>query len=77
VPSVHLSYERKGFGAYSDLGIDRFVHNVFDFDPDLVLSQVAELRADPAPYWNAVGEAVAALRRHRADLVAVLREQRR
>lgn len=74
VPSVHLSYERKGFGAYADLGIEEFVHNVYDFDPEVVLQQVADLRADPAPYWAAVGASVDRLRAHRADLVALLQD---
>ncbi|QHF23921.1 polysaccharide pyruvyl transferase family protein [Rathayibacter sp. VKM Ac-2804] len=73
VPSVHLSYERKGFGAYADLGIDEFVHNVFDFDPALVLAQVARLREDPSPYWAAVEASVSRLTAHRSELVALLR----
>lgn len=37
---VHLAYERKGFGAFGDLGIADFVHNVNAFDEQLVLDQV-------------------------------------
>jgi polysaccharide pyruvyl transferase WcaK-like protein len=57
VPSIHLSYERKGWGAYDDLGISRFVHNAKSFDLDLVLSQIEEIRRDPASYWALVDEA--------------------
>ncbi|MGV9868238.1 polysaccharide pyruvyl transferase family protein [Rhodococcus koreensis] len=43
---IHLAYERKGYGAFSDLGLSEFVHNVFDFNPDLVLEQLDALRTD-------------------------------
>ncbi|WP_285249778.1 polysaccharide pyruvyl transferase family protein [Pseudarthrobacter sp. fls2-241-R2A-168] len=33
---IHLSYERKGFGAFSDLGLSEYVFNVHDFDPEQV-----------------------------------------
>lgn len=33
---VHLSYERKGFGAFKDLGLSDYVFNVHDFDPERV-----------------------------------------
>ncbi|VTQ74518.1 polysaccharide pyruvyl transferase CsaB [Stenotrophomonas maltophilia] len=37
---VHLAYERKGFGAFGDLDIPEFVHNVNSFDQEKVLAQV-------------------------------------
>lgn len=40
---VHLAYERKGFGAFDDLGISAYVHNVNDFDVEAVLHQVQSL----------------------------------
>ncbi|PFG19091.1 polysaccharide pyruvyl transferase family protein [Serinibacter salmoneus] len=40
---VHLAYERKGFGAFQDLGLPEYVHNVNDFDPARVHAQVASL----------------------------------
>ncbi|WP_424466755.1 polysaccharide pyruvyl transferase family protein [Pseudoclavibacter helvolus] len=73
VPSVHLSYERKGFGAYDDLGLSRFVHNAYDFDPEAVRAQVSELREDPTTYWDAVAHATATLRDRRQTLVDTLR----
>jgi polysaccharide pyruvyl transferase WcaK-like protein len=36
---VHLAYERKGFGAFADLGLSEYVHNVNNFDTELVLAQ--------------------------------------
>lgn len=44
---VHLSYERKGFGAFGDLNLGPFVHNVFSFDPGEVHAQVRSLLEDP------------------------------
>lgn len=41
---VHLAYERKGFGAFQDLGLGEYVHNVNDFDPVRVLRSVEALR---------------------------------
>jgi polysaccharide pyruvyl transferase WcaK-like protein len=74
VPSIHLSYERKGWGAYSDLGLSRYVHNAFDFDPQAVLAQVDELRKDSSTYWNSVAQSVGALGEQRASLVELLRD---
>lgn len=45
---VHLAYERKGFGAFSDLGIAPWVHSVNTFDPDLVAAQTISLLTDPS-----------------------------
>jgi polysaccharide pyruvyl transferase WcaK-like protein len=54
IPTVHLSYERKGFGAYQDLGIGQYVHNVYSFDPKLVLQQVRDLTENAGDFWDAV-----------------------
>nr|WP_296773615.1 polysaccharide pyruvyl transferase family protein [Rhodococcus sp. (in: high G+C Gram-positive bacteria)] len=43
---VHLAYERKGFGAFDDLGLADYVHNVNKFEPRRVLRQVERLLAD-------------------------------
>jgi len=53
-PSVHLSYERKGFGAYSDLGLTDYVHNASTFSPDKVVAQVMALKNDPSDYWSTI-----------------------
>ncbi len=45
---VHLAYERKGFGAFDDLGIAPWVHRVNGFDVDTVASQVHGLLTDQA-----------------------------
>ena len=54
IPAIHLSYERKGWGAYADLGIDEFVHDARTFKPDVVAQQALRLLEDPSRYWNSV-----------------------
>ncbi|WP_245160787.1 polysaccharide pyruvyl transferase family protein [Blastococcus sp. CT_GayMR16] len=44
---VHLAYERKGWGAFADLGLDDFVHNSKAFEPAMVFGQLEQLRASP------------------------------
>ena len=44
---IHLAYERKGFGAFADLGLADFVHNSRSFDPAAVLQQAQALLNDP------------------------------
>ncbi|AZC12367.1 polysaccharide pyruvyl transferase family protein [Microbacterium sp. ABRD28] len=57
VPAIHLSYERKGWGAFEDLGIADYVYNAFDFDAARVIEQAKHLAADPTSYWNAIARA--------------------
>jgi polysaccharide pyruvyl transferase WcaK-like protein len=73
VPAVHLSYERKGWGAFEDLGIDEYVHNAFDFDPEKVAAQARQLAQSPEGYWNRVDRALGSLRTARADIARALR----
>jgi polysaccharide pyruvyl transferase WcaK-like protein len=72
-PAIHLSYERKGWGAYEDLGIAEFVHDARNFDPDLVAAQVRELQSSPRRFWDAIAAAVPRLQSHYEDMVADLR----
>ncbi|MDF1835886.1 MAG: polysaccharide pyruvyl transferase family protein [Alteraurantiacibacter sp. bin_em_oilr2.035] len=53
-PVIHLAYERKGWGAFEDLGLTEFVHDARHFDPRRVVDQVRDLTCDPARYWNQV-----------------------
>lgn len=39
---IHLAYERKGFGAFDDLGLRAYVHNVNAFEPARVVAQVEQ-----------------------------------
>ena len=56
-PAIHLSYQRKGWGAYRDLGLEQYVHDARTFDPALVAAQVEELRADPDVFFKRLHEA--------------------
>jgi len=74
---IHLSYERKGFGAFSDLGIDPWVHNVNRFDPARVSQQVQVLLSDPdarAEYDSRIAAAAKQIHAARADIITYVRE---
>ncbi|QCQ92560.1 polysaccharide pyruvyl transferase family protein [Rhodococcus sp. SGAir0479] len=43
---IHLAYERKGFGAFQDLDLSDFVHNVNKFEPERVMQQISALSSD-------------------------------
>jgi len=43
---IHLAYERKGFGAFEDLGLGEFVFNVHNFDVQNVEDMVRTLLCD-------------------------------
>lgn len=70
VPAIHLSYERKGPAAFSDLGLERWLHSARRFDPVCVRAQIDALKADPAPYWRQVHRALPRLRAEAARLDA-------
>jgi polysaccharide pyruvyl transferase WcaK-like protein len=71
VPAYHLSYERKGYGAYDDLGLDDWVANAADFDAakvaDTLLAPGARVR-----FWRDAGKCIDRMQRERARIVAIL-----
>jgi polysaccharide pyruvyl transferase WcaK-like protein len=72
---VHLSYERKGFGAFSDLGLGEYVHNVFRFDPQVVAEQAQRLLEDPGArrkYDEAITAASAGIIGSRQRLITAM-----
>jgi hypothetical protein len=71
-PAIHLAYERKGWGAYADLGLEDFVHDARNFSPDAVAEQVRAIQADPDDFWRRVEKACALLRVKHDELVADL-----
>lgn len=73
-PSVHLAYERKGFGAYDDLGVPEYCHNAFDFDVATVRRQVGELLDSPDGYWAKIGRKLEEIKSLRGLLVRELAE---
>jgi polysaccharide pyruvyl transferase WcaK-like protein len=82
-PTVHLSYQRKGWAAMRDLGLAEWVHDAGSFDPEVVADQVDAIREDPSRYWETVAAALTPLRRQSralddaiADLFGPGRERR-
>lgn len=74
---IHLAYERKGFGAFQDLGIPEFVFNVNSFDADTVAELAHRLRTDEAlraEYHSRVLSTRSSSDAHTAQIVASLRD---
>jgi polysaccharide pyruvyl transferase WcaK-like protein len=74
-PAIHLSYQRKGWGAYADLGLEPYVHDARSFDPVVVAQQVDELRKDPAPFWARIEERRPSLLQASEGLVSEIRRR--
>lgn len=77
---VHLAYERKGFGAFGDLGIDPWVHTVNSFDVDTVAAQTRALLTDPevrADYDARIAAAAERIAAARETIVTELRGRAR
>lgn len=77
---IHLSYERKGFGAFGDLGLADYVHNVFQFDADVVFRQVRALESDERArleYDEVLRKSAHWLRKRREDAVKLIRASAR
>lgn len=75
---VHLAYERKGFGAFADLGISRWVHSVNHFDPVVVEAQVRELLSDAdtrLEYDERIRSSAARIAEARQGIVAELKRR--
>lgn len=73
VPTIHLSYERKGWGAFEDLGLSEYVHNARSFDVDVVVEQAHAVANDPESYWASLHAAQGNLLKSRRTLVESLR----
>lgn len=71
-PTVHLTYERKGFGAYEDLNLMPYLHTAKTFDPIKVAEQVRALQTG-APFWSRIAEAQPRLQAQREQLIALIR----
>lgn len=73
---IHLAYERKGFGAFADLGLDEFVYNSKKFDPRNLAAQVRELLTDESArkrYSDLVGHTMDVRQQRRDEIVRALR----
>lgn len=53
-PAIHLSYERKGWGAFEDLGLDEFVLNARDASLAQVNDLIQKIRSNPSKYWTTI-----------------------
>jgi polysaccharide pyruvyl transferase WcaK-like protein len=71
-PAIHLSYQRKGWGAYADLGLDDYVYDAGSFDPAVVAAHALALRDDPGPFWDAVARRLPELVKADAELTALV-----
>ncbi|WP_126283920.1 polysaccharide pyruvyl transferase family protein [Burkholderia stagnalis] len=76
VPAFHVSYERKGFGAYADLRLGDWVVNGADFDPDYVARTVLAPGATAA-FWQAAHAGFDEIRAGRLQVIDALRAARR
>jgi polysaccharide pyruvyl transferase WcaK-like protein len=75
VPAYHLSYERKGFGAYADLGVSDWVANAADFDAN----EVAETIFAPGAirnFWECAATGLDHIRAGREKVILGLRAAR-
>lgn len=73
-PAIHLAYERKGWGAFEDLGLQEFVHPARSFEPSRVAEQARALLGDAGFYWNRIEETIPKLRAAGRTLRHRLRE---
>jgi polysaccharide pyruvyl transferase WcaK-like protein len=67
-PTIHLSYERKGWGAYEDLGVPEYVHNAKAYDVECVVRQASELAEESTGFFAALDLRLGELRAQSADL---------
>lgn len=74
IPAVHLSYQRKGWSAYADIGLEEFVHDANSFDPEAVVRQVETLGKNPEVLWDLVRKKRPELMEASHQLTAELRQ---
>jgi len=67
-PAIHLSYDRKGWGAYCDLGLAEYVHDAYRFDPDLVARQADTLQRDASDFWGKLDQVLPTIAQQDSEL---------
>jgi polysaccharide pyruvyl transferase WcaK-like protein len=72
MPAIHLSYERKGFGAYADLNLQPWLHSAVDFSPERVAAQVRDLQQDASGYWQQAAANRATIMAREAEMVETI-----
>lgn len=73
-PTIHLTYERKGWSAFKDLGLERYVMSARDATLTGVRERVLEITADPAGYWAQVAESVPQILKSSDRLESTIRD---
>jgi polysaccharide pyruvyl transferase WcaK-like protein len=73
VPAIHLAYDRKGPGAFGDLGLTDWCFDVRDVDEADLRGAVAGLVDGAAAYWARLDAEVSRLRRASEDLDELVR----
>ena len=73
-PSIHLSYERKGWGAFDDLGLSHFVLSARDTSIEEINSLIWEIEASPGEYWQRIAESRIAIQAHSDHVLRVIRD---
>lgn len=53
-PAIHLSYERKGWGAYEDLGLGEYVLNARDATLPQINELMDRIRSRPEDFWSTI-----------------------
>ncbi|MGU7771932.1 polysaccharide pyruvyl transferase family protein [Burkholderia sp. MR1-5-21] len=76
VPAFHVSYERKGFGAYGDLHLDDWVVNGAGFDPDEAARKILAPGSATA-FWHAAQTGLDRIGVARERVIDALRAARR
>jgi len=71
-PAIHLCYERKGWAAFADLGLQEYAHDARNFDPVAVAAQALMLASDPEPFWRKIADTCPGLAAHWTAMVADL-----
>ncbi len=71
-PSIHLTYERKGWSAFQDLGLSRFVISARDARLEDIKRLVDEIKAEPERYWDQVVEARSRIQDSRTLMESVI-----
>lgn len=74
VPAIHLAYDRKGPGAFADLGLDDWCHDVRSLDSGALTTAIDGLLADPQPYWDRIAKHVPSLQTTSDELDELVNE---
>jgi polysaccharide pyruvyl transferase WcaK-like protein len=71
-PAIHLSYERKGWGAFQDMGLDRYVLSARHAGTGDVYELIKEIQTDEASYWSRLEHAKPSILSQRARMMDII-----